>query len=131
MAAHTDVRYSSNSMTTPMARQVRRHRTGDAEWSPVMDERKWTTRPVAFDQTAFGGASFDFASMIVAERLHEAERARLGAPVGPSLRVRIGRALVAFGTSVAGGAHVLRPASDTLPEPAAIAAGAPGAGGCS
>ncbi len=92
-----------------------------------MDERKWMTRPVAFDQTTFGGASFDFASMIVTERMRDAEEARLGAHVGPSLRVRIGRVLVAIGTSVAGGAHVLRPASDALPGPTAIAAGIPGA----
>jgi len=74
------------------------------------------TRPDRFDRAAHGGANYALVTMIVADRLAEAERARVGAHVGPSLRTRLGTAVVRLGTAI-GGRSTVPTATDTSPGP--------------
>jgi hypothetical protein len=122
MIARDDVRYPSHMTTRLMNHTERSDAAATAEGRSTMREARGTMRPVFFDHTVHGGASYDFATTILGDRLDEAARARVGAlaPSGPSLRTRVGRAIVSLGTTIGGGATVpaaadtLAAASDTL-----------------
>ena len=90
-----------------------------------------TMRPDPSGRTVNGGASYDLVTMIVAERLLEAESARACAHAGPSLRARLGRTVVRLGTAI-GGRSIVPAAGDASPGSSLATVNRTGsaAGGC-
>ncbi|MCU0506608.1 MAG: hypothetical protein MUE82_12740 [Chloroflexi bacterium] len=139
MNAQVDVRYPSHINQSAMNHTQRERAAEAAEGRSTMRETRGIQRPVFFDHTVHGGASYDFVTTVLGDRLEEAARARVGrsAGAGPSGRTRLGRAVISLGTALGGRATVpaaadaLSAASDTLsPAGRSPARTGSAAGGC-
>ncbi len=139
MTARAAVRYPSYTDQPSMNHGHVDRAAEAAEGRTTMRETRGIIRPVFFDHTANGGANYDFVTTVLGDRLDEAARARVGraAAPGPSVRTRLGRAIVSLGTAIGGHAPVPTAADTLAAVPGTLSAAGRGqaptgsaAGGC-